>query len=191
MAVVAFIANRLSLVLLGLREAQRWWSWKLTSQLVLWLRLIFGERVEKWRSPRARCRWKTFWTFAKTFWSRQTRFNQIFCSSRKDSSYRKCSIALFIVASMSAWFENRCLSLPPYRIPHQCNNWYANSSQPRCSSLRRFRSCSTLHLPTWMLGLHEITCKGLVFSRMLVWSGYNLSYSRKPCFFFPSTAIQK
>ena len=28
----------------------------------------------------------------------------------KDSSYRKCSIALFIVASMSAWFDNRCLS---------------------------------------------------------------------------------
>ena len=33
---------------------------------------------------------------------RPTRFKQIFCSSRKDSSYRKCSIALFIVASMSA-----------------------------------------------------------------------------------------
>ena len=30
--------------------------------------------------------------------------------SRKDSSCRKCSVALFIVASMSAWFDNRCLS---------------------------------------------------------------------------------
>ena len=37
-------------------------------------------------------------------------FKQIFCSSRKDFSYRKCSIALFIVASMSARFDNRCLS---------------------------------------------------------------------------------
>ena len=31
-------------------------SWKLTRQLFLWLRLLFVERVEKWRSPRAR--WK-------------------------------------------------------------------------------------------------------------------------------------
>ena len=55
-AVVAVIPNRLSLVSLWLREAQRWWSWKLTRQLFLWLRLLFVERVEKWRSPRAR--WK-------------------------------------------------------------------------------------------------------------------------------------
>ena len=40
----------------------------------------------------------------------RTRFKQIFCSSRKDSTYRKCSIALFLVASMSALFDNRCLS---------------------------------------------------------------------------------
>ena len=40
----------------GLREAQRWWSWKLTRQLFLWWRLLFVERVEKWRSPRTR--WK-------------------------------------------------------------------------------------------------------------------------------------
>ena len=53
MAVVAVIPNRLSLVSLWLREAQRWWSWKLTRQLFLWLRLLFVERVEKWRSPRA------------------------------------------------------------------------------------------------------------------------------------------
>ena len=39
---------------------------------------------------------------AKTSWPRRTRFKQIFCSSRKDSTYRKCSIALFLVASMSA-----------------------------------------------------------------------------------------
>ena len=44
------------LVSLWLREAQRWWSWKLTRQLFLWLRLLFVEKVEKWRSPRAR--WK-------------------------------------------------------------------------------------------------------------------------------------
>ena len=56
MAVVAVIPNRLSLVSLWLREAQRWWSWKLTRQLFLWLRLLFVEIVEKWRSPRAR--WK-------------------------------------------------------------------------------------------------------------------------------------
>ena len=41
---------------LWLREEQRWWSWKLTRQLFLWLRLLFVERVEKLRSPRAR--WK-------------------------------------------------------------------------------------------------------------------------------------
>ena len=47
------------LVSLWLREAQRWWSWKLTRQffrLFLWLRSLFVERVEKWRSPGAR--WK-------------------------------------------------------------------------------------------------------------------------------------
>ena len=44
------------LVSLWLREAQRWWSWKLTRQLFLWLRLLFVERAEKWRSPGAR--WK-------------------------------------------------------------------------------------------------------------------------------------
>ena len=56
MAGVAVIPNRLSLVSLWLREVQRWLSWKLTRQLFLWLRLLFVERVEKWRSPRAR--WK-------------------------------------------------------------------------------------------------------------------------------------
>ena len=44
-----------SLVWLWLREAQRWWSRKLTRQLLLWLRLLFVERVQKWRSPR------TYW----------------------------------------------------------------------------------------------------------------------------------
>ena len=42
-----------SLVSLWLRQAQRWW-WKLTRQLFLWLRLLSVERVENWRSPRAR-----------------------------------------------------------------------------------------------------------------------------------------
>ena len=39
---------------------------------------------------------------AKTSWPRRTRFKQIFYSA-----YRKCSIPLFIVASMSAWFDNQ------------------------------------------------------------------------------------
>ena len=37
------------LVSLWLREAQRWWSWKLTRQLFLWLSSLFVERVEKLR----------------------------------------------------------------------------------------------------------------------------------------------
>ena len=45
-----------SLVSLWLREAQRWWSRKLTRQLFLWLRLLLVERVEKWRSSRTH--WK-------------------------------------------------------------------------------------------------------------------------------------
>ena len=62
---------------------------------------------------------------------RPTRFKQIFCSSRKDSSYRKCSIALFIVASMSAWFDNRCLSPsishPPRSTPPRFSDVQLNS----------------------------------------------------------------
>ena len=46
----------------------------------------------------------------KTFRPPWTRFKQIFCSSQKDSTYKKCLNALFIVASMSAWFDNRCRS---------------------------------------------------------------------------------
>ena len=49
--------SRCSQVLIFLDSfVQRWWSWKLTCQLFLWLRSLFVERVEKWRSPRAR--WK-------------------------------------------------------------------------------------------------------------------------------------
>ena len=66
----------------------------------------------------------------KQSWPRRTRFKQIFCSSRNDSSYKKCSIALFIVASISAWFDKRCLSLPPYCIPHQCHQY--SSVTRRC-----------------------------------------------------------
>ena len=50
MDVATIISNCLSLVSFRLREAQRWWSWKLTrQQLFFWLRSLFVERVEKWR----------------------------------------------------------------------------------------------------------------------------------------------
>ena len=107
------------LVSLWLREAQRWWSWKLTRQLFLWFRSLFEN--EGLPEPVGR--------IAKTSWPRRTRFKQIFCSSRKDSTYRKCSIALFIVASESEWSDNQMfVSLPPYPIPHQCH---------QCSSVNR------------------------------------------------------
>ena len=99
MAVAADIPNHF--VSLWLREAQRWWSWKLTRQRFLWLRSLFVERVEQLRSPEPVGR------IAKTSWPRRTGFKQIFCSSRKDSTCGKCSIALFIVPSMSAWFHNQ------------------------------------------------------------------------------------
>ena len=89
-------------------EAQRWWSWKLTRQVFLWLRSLFVERVEKSSSPQ-----NPLEESRKSSWPRRTRFKQSFCSSRKHSTYRKCSIALLIVCSMSAWFDNRCLSLSP------------------------------------------------------------------------------
>ena len=47
---------------------------------------------------------------AKTSWPWRTRFKQIFCSSQKDLTYRKCSIVLFVVALMSTWLDNRCPS---------------------------------------------------------------------------------
>ena len=47
---------------------------------------------------------------AKTSWPWRTRFKQIFWSSQKDLTYRKCLIVLFIVAFMSTWFDNRCPS---------------------------------------------------------------------------------
>ena len=49
MDVAAVIPNRLSLVSFWLREAQWWWSWKLTRQLFLWSSSLFVERVEKLR----------------------------------------------------------------------------------------------------------------------------------------------
>ena len=57
---------------------------------------------------------------AQTSWPRQTRFKHIFCLSRKDFTYRKCLMVLLLVASMSTLFDNRCVSLPPYCILHQC-----------------------------------------------------------------------
>ena len=47
---------------------------------------------------------------AQTSWLRRRKFKQIFCLSRKDFTYRKCLVALLLVASMSALFDNRCLS---------------------------------------------------------------------------------
>ena len=50
----------------------------------------------------------------------------------------KCSIALFIVASMSAWFDNQMsVSLPPYPIPHQCHQ--CSSVNRRCHNRPRTR----------------------------------------------------
>ena len=68
---------------------------------------------------------------AKTSWPRQTRFKQIICSSWKDSTYRKCLIAFFIVASMFAWFDNRCLS-PGLSESLEVDGWVVKvSSQSR------------------------------------------------------------
>ena len=128
------------LVSLWLREAQRWWSWKLTRQLFLWFRSLFEN--EGLPEPVGR--------IAKTSWPRRTRFKQIFCSSRKDSTYRKCSIALFIVASESEWSDNQMfVSLPPYPIPHQCH---------QCSSVNRI----TLRMFIRVLSLSPPPPPGLV-----------------------------
>ena len=69
---------------------------------------------------------------AEKSWPRRTRFKQIFCLSRKDSTDRKCLLALLLVASMSALFDNRCVSLPPYCILHQC--LFSPVQRCQCSS---------------------------------------------------------
>ena len=63
---------------LWLREAHRWWSLKLISQLFLRLRSLLMERVEKSPKPVGR--------IAKTSLPQTKYFKQIFCSSRKDST---------------------------------------------------------------------------------------------------------
>ena len=63
---------------LWLREAHRWWSLKLISQLFLRLRSLLMERVEKSPKPVGR--------IAKTSLPQTKYFEQIFCSSRKDST---------------------------------------------------------------------------------------------------------
>ena len=63
---------------LWLREAHRWWSLELISQLFLRLRSLLMERVEKSPKPVGR--------IAKTSLPQTKFFKQIFCSSRKDST---------------------------------------------------------------------------------------------------------
>ena len=98
---VAVIRNRLSYstcLSSWLREARRWWSLKLTSQLFLWLHSLFiVESVENHALPNAP--WKN---------RKNVLLLENFCSSR-----RKCSNALFIIASMCKWFDNT------YCIPDQ------------------------------------------------------------------------
>ena len=53
MAVVAVIPNSLELGVIMARRGATMMIMELTRQLFLWLRLLFVERVEKWRSPRA------------------------------------------------------------------------------------------------------------------------------------------
>ena len=68
------------------------------------LRLLFVERVQKWRSPRAR------WKNGENVLASANEIHANFLLFFLIPKYGKCSIALFIVASMSAWFDNRRLS---------------------------------------------------------------------------------
>ena len=92
---VAVIRNRLSCstcLSSWLREARRWWFLKLTSQLFLWLHSLFiVESVENHALPNAP--WKN---------RKNVLLLENFCSSR-----RKCTNALFIIALMCKWFDNR------------------------------------------------------------------------------------
>ena len=91
----------LNLVSSWLREAKRWWSIKLTSQLFLWLHSLFiVGSVENHPLPNAP------WKNRKNVLTLIEILLANFCSSR-----RKSSNALFIIASMSKWFDDRwCLS---------------------------------------------------------------------------------
>ena len=90
---------------LWLQEVQWWWLWKTdmpTFPLITFI--ISGKSWKIKLSPEPVGR------IAKTSWPWWTRFKQIFCSSQKDLTYRKCSIVLFVVALMSTWLDNRCPS---------------------------------------------------------------------------------
>ena len=91
---------------LWLQEVQWWWSWKLTRHATFPLItfIICGKSWKIKLSPEPVGR------IAKTSWPWLTRFKQIFCSSQKDLTYRKCLIVLFVVALMSTSFDNRCPS---------------------------------------------------------------------------------
>ena len=80
-----------------LREAKRWWSIKLTSQLFLLLHSLFiVETVENRALPNAPLKNR------KNVLALIEILLANFCSSR-----RKSSNALSIIASMSKWFDNR------------------------------------------------------------------------------------
>ena len=96
----------LNLVSSWLREAKRWLSIKLTSQLFLWLHSLFiVGSVENHPLPNAP------WKNRKNVLALIEILLANFCSSR-----RKSSNALSIIASMSKWFA---ITDDVYRISHQ------------------------------------------------------------------------
>ena len=59
---------------------------------------------------------------------RRTTFKQIFCSSRKDSTYVLEMLDCIVCSSFDVCVIHPDVSLPPYRIPHQCH---------QCSNVNR------------------------------------------------------
>ena len=53
---------------------------------------------------------KPVWRIVKTSLASTRFFKQIFCSSQRNSTGRKCSMALFIILSKSAWLDYICLA---------------------------------------------------------------------------------
>ena len=90
---------------LWLQEVQWRWSWKLTSQLFLWLHSLLVERVEKSSSPQSLLE-----ELRKHPGLGERDSNKFSAHHKKDLTYRKCSIVLFVVALMSTWLDNRCPS---------------------------------------------------------------------------------
>ena len=73
---------------------------------------------KSWKMKVSRVRWKNRENVQASVSERHlSKFSAL--HEKIPHMYRKCSIALFVVASMSAWSIQ--VSLPPYRIPHQCH----------------------------------------------------------------------